>query len=144
MTKYVPHGSLVSELVMPSIDKNYPQISNSRNMWYIPFERAKLALSNVIYSFLWERAIIVKKRKKEKIVVFSSLISTKSYTKIILNFEKTFSVCRAFNSEHFHKKKLLTSAYFNGDKLKIVWTLKNQFLKNLKNQSFIVFVRFFH
>jgi hypothetical protein len=35
------------------------------------FERAKLASSNIIYSLLWERAIVVKKRQKEKIVVFS-------------------------------------------------------------------------
>jgi hypothetical protein len=72
MTKYVPHGSLVSELVMPSIDKNYTQISNCGNMCYIPFERAKLALSNAIYSFLWEYLFVIKKkRQKEKIVVFS-------------------------------------------------------------------------
>jgi hypothetical protein len=120
MTKYVHQGPLVSGLVMSSIDNNYTQISNSGNMCYIPFERAKLALSNVIYSFLWERAIVVKKRKKEKIVVFSSLISTKSYTKIILNFEKTFSVCRAFNSKHFDKKKFLKSTYFDGVRLKIL------------------------
>ncbi len=56
---------------MPSIDKNYIQISNSENMCYISFERAKFALSNVTYSFLWERAIVVKKRQKEKIVVLS-------------------------------------------------------------------------
>jgi len=144
MTKYVLHGSLVSELVMPSINKNYTQISNSGNMCYIPFERAKLALSNVIYNFLWEWGIVVKKRQKEKNVVFSWLISTKSYTKIILNFEKTFSVCRAFNSKHFDKKMFLKSAYFDEVRLKILQTLKNQFLKNLKNQSFIVLVRFFH
>jgi hypothetical protein len=56
---------------MSSIDKNYTQISNSGNMCYIPFERAKLALSNVTYNFLWEWGIVVKKRQKEKIVVFS-------------------------------------------------------------------------
>ncbi len=62
ITKYVVYGSLVSEVVMPSIDKTYAQISDSGNMYYIPFERATLALSNVIYNFLWERAIGVKKR----------------------------------------------------------------------------------
>jgi hypothetical protein len=61
-----------------------------------------------------------------------------------LNFEKTFSVCRAFNSKYFDKKKFLKSAYFDGVRLKILWTPKNQFLKNLQNQSFIVLVRFFH
>ncbi len=66
MTKYVPHGSLVSELVMPSIDKKYTQISNCGNMCYIPFERAKLALSNAIYSFLWEYLFVVKKTTKRK------------------------------------------------------------------------------
>ncbi len=66
MTKYVPHGSLVSELVMPSIDKKYTQISNCGNMCYIPFERAKLALSNAIHSFLWEYLIVVKKKTKRK------------------------------------------------------------------------------
>jgi hypothetical protein len=71
MTKYVLHGSLVSELLMPSIDKNYTQISDSGNMCYIPFERAKIALSNFIYNFLWEWSIVVKKGQKEKIVVFS-------------------------------------------------------------------------
>ncbi len=144
MTKYVHQGSLVSGLVMSSIDKNYTQISNSGNMCYIPFERAKLALSNVTYNFLWEWGIVVKKRQKEKIVVFSWLISTKSYTKIILNFEKTFSVCRVFNSKHFDKKMFLKSNYFDKVRLKILWTLKNQFFKNLENQSFIVLVRFFH
>jgi hypothetical protein len=79
MTKYVPHGSLVSELVMPSIDKKYTQISNCGNMCYIPFERAKLALSNAIYSFLWEYLFVVKKKTKRKNVIFSWLISTKSY-----------------------------------------------------------------
>ncbi len=65
MTKYEPHGSVVSELVMPSIEKNYTQISNSGNMYYIPFERAKLALSNFIYNSLWEWAIVVTKRQKK-------------------------------------------------------------------------------
>jgi hypothetical protein len=55
---------------MPNIDKSHTQILNSRNMCYIPLERAKRALSNAIYSFLWERIIIVKKRQKEKVVLF--------------------------------------------------------------------------
>jgi hypothetical protein len=66
MAKYVLHGSLVSKLVVPSIDKNYTQISNCGNMCYIPFERAKLALSNAIYSFLWEYLFFVEKKTKRK------------------------------------------------------------------------------
>jgi hypothetical protein len=62
----------------------------------------------------------------------------------LINFEETFSVCKAFNSEHFDKKTFLKSAYFDGDRLKILWILKIQFLKNLKKSAFIVFVRIFH
>ncbi len=100
----------------------------------IPFERAKRALSNAIYSFLRERVIVVKKRQKEKVVLFPWYISTKSYTKRIVDFEKTFSVCKAFNSEHFDKKRFSKSVYFDRDKVKILWSPVNQFLKNLKNQ----------
>jgi hypothetical protein len=46
-------GSSVSEIGIPNIDKSYTQILNSGNVCYIPFERAKQALSNAIYSFLW-------------------------------------------------------------------------------------------
>ncbi len=134
MTEYVPPGSLVSELVMSHIDKSHTQILNSRNVCYIPFERAKRALSNAKYSFLRERVIVVKKRQKEKVVLFPWYISIKSCTKRIVDFEKTFSICRAFNSEYFDKKRFLKSVYFDRDKVKILWSPVNQFLKKLKNQ----------
>ncbi len=81
-------GPSVSELVIPNIDKSHTQILNSGNMCYIPFERVKRALSNATYSFLWELIFVVKKRQKEKVVLFPRYISTKSYRKRILDFEK--------------------------------------------------------
>jgi hypothetical protein len=36
------------------------------------------------------------------------------------DFDETFSVCRAFNSEHFVKKDFLLSVRFVGDRLKIL------------------------
>jgi hypothetical protein len=51
-----------------------------------------------------------------------------------VDFEKTFSICRAFNSEYFDKKRFLKSVYFDRDKVKILWSPVNQFLKKLKNQ----------
>jgi hypothetical protein len=63
-------GSSVSEVGMPSIDKSDTQILNSRNMCYIPFERAKRALSNAIYSFLWELILLLKSDKKKRLSFF--------------------------------------------------------------------------
>jgi hypothetical protein len=40
-------------------------------------------------------------------------------TKVFSDFEKIFSVYRAFNSKHFDKKKFSESFYFHGDTLKI-------------------------
>ncbi len=81
-------GSSVSEVVMPNIEKSHTQILNSGNMCYIPFERAKRALSNAIYSFLWELIFVVKKRQKEKVVLFPRCISANTYTRRILDFDK--------------------------------------------------------
>ncbi len=36
----------------PPLDKSHTQILNSMNVCYIPFERAKRALSNATYSFV--------------------------------------------------------------------------------------------
>ncbi len=66
-------GSSVSEVVMPNIEKSHTQILNSGNMCYIPFERAKRALSNAIYSFLWELIFVFKKATKRKGCPFSSM-----------------------------------------------------------------------
>ncbi len=75
MTKYVPHE--VTSL-MPnneSVAKNCPEIWNFTDTCYIPFERAKLALSNSIFRFLWKLDIIIKRRLKEKVAVFSQVFS---------------------------------------------------------------------
>jgi hypothetical protein len=53
-------------------------------------------------------------------------------TKVFSAFEEIFSVCRAFNSEHFDKKKFSKSFYFREDTLKILLLLKCR--KNSKNE----------
>jgi hypothetical protein len=58
-----------------SVAKNCPEIWNFTDTCYIPFERAKLALSNSIFRFLWKLDIIIKRRLKEKVAVFSQVFS---------------------------------------------------------------------
>ena len=75
MTKYVPHE--VTSLMPDSetVAKNCPEIWNFTDTCYIPFERAKLALSNAIFRFLWELDIMIKNRLKEKVAIFSQVFS---------------------------------------------------------------------
>ncbi len=75
MTKYMLHEvtSLMPNSV--SVAKNCPEIWNFTDTCYIPFERAKLALSNVMFRFLWDLDIIIKKRLKEKVAVFRQVFS---------------------------------------------------------------------
>ncbi len=53
-----------------------------------------------------------------------------SGTKILMNLPGFY---RAFNSEHFDKKKFLKSFYFHENKFKILWAEKNE---NPQNYSF--------
>jgi hypothetical protein len=58
-----------------SVAKNCTEIWNFTDTCYILFEKAKLALSNAIFIFLWELDIIIKKRLKEKVAFFSQVFS---------------------------------------------------------------------
>ena len=75
MTKYVPPEVTCLMPNSETVAKNCPEIWNFTDICYIPFERAKLALSNAIFRFLWELDIIIKKRQKEKVVVFRQVFS---------------------------------------------------------------------
>ncbi len=75
MTKYV-RPEVTS--LMPnseSVAKNCPEIWNFTDTCYVPFERAEPALSNAIFRFLWELDIMIKKRLKEKVALFSQVFS---------------------------------------------------------------------
>ncbi len=75
ITKYVPHEVTSLMPNSESVAKKCPEIWDFTDTCYIPFERAKLALSNAICRFLWELDIIIKKRLKEKVAVFRQVFS---------------------------------------------------------------------
>ncbi len=75
MTKYVLHEVTSLMPNSESVARNCTEIWNFTDTCYIPFERAKLALSNAISRFLWELNIIIKKRLKEKLLFFSQVFS---------------------------------------------------------------------
>jgi hypothetical protein len=63
-------------------------------------------------------------------------------TKIVSDFDETFSVYRAFNVEHFDKNKFQKSFCYHGDILKIfLWknAKKWSFLGSLELWFFVVF-----
>ena len=75
MKKYVSREVTCLMPNSESVAKNCPEIWNFTDTCYMPFERAKLALSNAIFRFLWELDIIIKKRLKENVAVFSQVFS---------------------------------------------------------------------
>ena len=70
ITKYVLHEVTSLMPTTESVAKNCTETWNFTDTCYIPFERAKLALSHAIFRFLWELDIIIKKQRKEIVAVF--------------------------------------------------------------------------
>ena len=75
MTKYMPPEVTCLMPNSETVAKNCPEICNFTDTCYIPFERTKLALSDAIFRFLWELDIMIKKRMKEKVAIFSQVFS---------------------------------------------------------------------
>jgi hypothetical protein len=79
--------------------------------------------------------LFLKAENKRILSYFVDVFQSEVIQKESWILRRIFSVCRAFNAEHFGKKKFLKSIYFDGEKVKILWLLGNHFFKNLKNPA---------
>jgi len=62
----------------------------------------------------------MKRASVKKIYAFLDGDFNNNVEEMISDFDEIFSICRAFNSKHFDKKKFSKSFCFDGDILKIL------------------------
>jgi len=99
-----PHNWQGWRLAVKSVARTHTEIWNSRNEWYIGFDRVELALSNPIVCFFWEWDLGMKRGSVKKTYAFLDGDFNNNVQEMIFNFDEIFSICRAFNSQHFDKK----------------------------------------